>query len=110
VELGICTSTRGSTVVVALAGDIDIHTAPQLDELLAGLLTEGRTEVVVDLAGVSFLDSSALGVLIAAQRDLAAAGGGLRLAAPRPQVRKVFGITRLAEVIALFDDVDAACA
>ena len=109
-ELGICTSTRGTAVVVAVTGDIDIHTAPKLDEVLTGLLDEGRTAVVVDLAGVNFLDSSALGVLTAAQHDFAAAGGGLRLAAPRPHVRKVFGITRLTEVIPLFDDVDAACA
>ena len=110
VELDINTSRQGSTVVVALAGDVDIHTAPQVAELFAGLLAEGCTAVVVDLGDVNFLDSSALGILIAAQRDLAAAGGGLRLAAARPHVRKVFGITRLAEVIPVFDDVDTACA
>ena len=109
-ELGIETSDRGATVVMAVTGDIDIHTAPQLSERLEALRAEGRAAVVVDLAGVNFLDSSALGVLIAAHRELTEAGGGLRLAAPRPQVRKVFAIIRLAEVVPLFEDVDTACA
>jgi anti-sigma B factor antagonist len=110
VELGIETSTRGATVVVAVTGDVDIHTAPQVAERLDALRAEGCTAIVVDLSDVTFLDSSALGVLIAAHRELAGVGGGLRLAAPRPQVSQVFRITRLAEVIPLFDDVDAACA
>jgi len=110
VELHIETSARGAVVVVAITGDVDIHTAPQVGDRLAGLRADGCTTVVVDLTGVGFLDSSALGVLIAAHQELAEAGGELRLAAARPQVRKVFGITRLAEVIPLFDDVDAACA
>jgi anti-sigma B factor antagonist len=109
VELGIETSARGATVVVAVTGDVDIHTAPHLQDCLDALVAERRPAVVVDLAGVNFLDSSALGVLIAAQRQLGEAGGELRLAAPRAHVRKIFQITRLTEVIPLFDDVDAAC-
>lgn len=109
-ELGIETSDRGATVVMAVTGDVDIHTAPQVSERLEALRAEGRTAVVVDLSGVNFLDSSALGALIAAHREFTDAGGGLRLAAPRPHVRKVFAITRLAEVIPLFEDVETACA
>jgi anti-anti-sigma regulatory factor len=47
--------------------------------------------------------------LVAAHRDLAGAGGTLKLAAPRAHVLKVFRITRLSEVIPLFDSVDEAC-
>jgi anti-sigma B factor antagonist len=109
VELGIETSTRGADVVLAVAGDIDIHTAPQVRDRLAGLASDGCTSVIVDLAEVTFLDSSALGALVAAHRDLAAVGGSLRLAAPQPHVRKVFRITRLSDVIPLYDSVEAAC-
>jgi anti-sigma B factor antagonist len=108
VELGIETSRRGTTIVVAVAGDVDIQTAPQLRECLDALVADGRMAVVVDLAGVNFLDSSALGVLIAVQRQLIDAGGELRLARPRPHVRKIFGITRLTEVVPLFDDMESA--
>jgi anti-anti-sigma factor len=51
-----------------------------------------------------------LGALVAAHRALTGAGGSLKLAAPREHVQKVFRITRLAEVIPLFDSVDDACA
>jgi anti-sigma B factor antagonist len=108
--LGIETVTRGDDVVVALAGDIDIHTAPEIRDRLAQLRSAGSTSVVVDLSGVNFLDSSALGALVAAHRDFTDAGGSLKIAAPRAHVLKVFRITRLSDVIPLFDTVDAACA
>ena len=95
--------------MLALTGDIDIHTAPQVRDCLASLQADGTTSIVVDLAGVSFLDSSALGALVAAHRDLTSAGGRLKLAAPRPHVLKVFRITRLTDVMPIFDSVDAAC-
>ena len=108
-ELGICTSTRGSTVVVAVTGDIDIHTAPQLEQCLAGLLAEGRTEVVVDLAGVSFLDSSALGVLIEARTKLEDRTTFL-LAAPGLETHRALSISGLDQHLAVHDTVDAALA
>jgi anti-sigma B factor antagonist len=110
VDFGIDVTTRGDDTVLALIGDIDIHTAPQVRDHLAGLQSRGSTSIIVDLAGVNFLDSSALGALVAAHRDLAGAGGSLKLAAPRAHVLKVFRITRLSEVIPLFDSVDEACA
>jgi anti-sigma B factor antagonist len=110
VELGIETSTRGDDVVLTLAGDIDIHSAPLVRERLEELRASGSRSVVVDLGGVNFLDSSALGALVAAHRELNDAGGTLKLAAPRAHVLKVFRITRLSDVIPLFDSVEAACA
>lgn len=108
-DLAIDVSNRGSATVLALAGDIDIHTAPALREQLANLEADGAA-VVVDLAGVNFLDSSALGALVAAHRTLSDTGGSLRLAAPKAHVRKVFLITRLTEVIPLYESVEEACA
>jgi anti-sigma B factor antagonist len=110
VELGIDISTRGTDTVLALDGDIDIHTAPRVRDRLAALQAAGSTSVVVDLAGVNFLDSSALGVLVAAHRELSGAGGTLKLAAPRAHVLKVFRITRLDDVIRVYESVEEACA
>jgi len=110
VDLAIDVLTRGDDTVLRLAGDIDIHSAPEISEQLARLQADGSIVIVVDLSGVSFLDSSALGALVAAHRALTEAGGSLKLAAQREHVQKVFRITRLAEVIPLFDSVDDACA
>jgi anti-sigma B factor antagonist len=109
-DFGIDVSTRGDDTILTLSGDIDIHTAPEIRDRLAELRADGVRSIVVDLSGVDFLDSSALGAFVAAHRDLAGSGGQLKLAAPRSHVRKVFRITRLAEVIPLFESVDEACA
>lgn len=108
-ELAMEVSPRGDDLVLSVSGDIDLHTAPQIRARLAALHAEGHTSIVIDLGGVAFLDSSALGAFVAVHRELADAGGSLRLAAPQEHVRKVFRITRLVEVIPLYDTVDAAC-
>lgn len=106
-DLSIDVSTREASTVITLAGDIDLQTAPQLREQLASLPSEARI-VVVDLGAVEFLDSSGVGALVGAAAAMRAAGGSLRLACPPPRVQKVFRISRLAEVIPIYHDVDEA--
>ena len=65
--------------IVALAGELDLATAPGLQPALRGLLAQGRNRILIDLAEVTFMDGFALGVLIAAQRDVRRAGGRLRV-------------------------------
>jgi anti-sigma B factor antagonist len=107
-DLAITTSQRGACIVVALAGDIDMQTAPQLQERLVEFANDDLT-VVVDLNGVEFLDSSGLGALVGATNALQQAGGSLRLACPRPHVRKVLRISRIGDVIPIYDGVEDAC-
>jgi anti-anti-sigma factor len=109
VDLSIDVSARETSTVVTLAGDIDMQTAAALRERLAELDASAGT-VIVDLAGVEFLDSSGVGALVGAASALSATGGSLRLACPPPQVQKVFRISRLAEVIPIYDDVEVAAA
>ena len=106
-ELSIDVSTQEASTVITLAGDIDIETAPALREQLAALSPTVRI-VVVDLSAVEFLDSSGVGALVGAAAALREAGGSLRLACPPPRVQKVFRISRLAEVIPIYDDVGEA--
>jgi anti-anti-sigma factor len=61
--------------VVRLSGEVDMYTAPQLKQSMLGLIDEGAAKVVIDLSGVTFIDSTALGVLIGGVRRLRAAGG-----------------------------------
>jgi anti-sigma B factor antagonist len=105
-ELRVDAADRGDVSVLAPVGDIDLHTAPVVDRRIEELEAVGRRTVVVDLTGVEFLDSSGLGMFVAAQHRLSAAGGGLRIACPPPHAQKVFRITRLAEVIPVYDSVD----
>ena len=100
----------GAASVVTIAGDVDMSTAPQLEQRLDELTDTGATNLVVDLNAVEFLDSSALGVLVGVHKRLTAAGGSMRLVCSQPRIERIFAITRLTEVISVFETVDAATA
>ncbi len=90
-----------SATIVAVAGEIDLVTAPQLREILG----EQRGRVVVDLADVAYLDSSGLAALSEGYRDLLRDGGTLVVRAPQPHVRRVLELTGLGDWIAA-DEAD----
>jgi anti-sigma B factor antagonist len=88
---------EGDTVLRA-AGELDVNTAPELREQLARLINDGVRRIVVDLTDVSFVDSTALSVLVSALKRLRQADGDLALASPNPSVRRVFEITGLTRL------------
>ena len=98
---------RGCTVL-EVHGELDMATSPQLREGLQRLVDAGDRQVVVDLAGVSFMDSSGLGALVVMFKALRAVGGRLCLAAVQPAVRRVLTITSVDRVIDVYDSVPAA--
>lgn len=104
----VLNSTRvGDSVVVTVVGEADAMAAPQLDEFLGTVVAEERpTLLVVDLAGVEFLDSTGLGVIIKAlthQREL---GADLALISPTPRVAKVLDITGMDQVMSVGASLD----
>ncbi|WP_433128952.1 STAS domain-containing protein [Micromonospora sp. CA-240977] len=103
-------STRQGRIgtVVEVAGDLDMSTTPELRDQLRQLVENGVQTVVVDLTGVGFMDSSGLGALVVAYKDLRERGGSLALAGVDRSVRTVFSITSVDRVIDLFDTVDDA--
>jgi anti-sigma B factor antagonist len=84
--------------VVAAGGELDLYTAERLREKLADALELGGRRVLVDLTGVSFLDSTALGVLVGAAEALRSSGGQMVLVADDPRVTRVIEITGLGRV------------
>jgi anti-sigma B factor antagonist len=101
----------GGLLVVAPAGELDAFTAPELRSELHRLLEDASTRrLVVDLTAVTFLDSSALGVLVGALRRLRERGGELHLVQPRPTVRRIFEVTALDAVFTLHEARDEALA
>jgi len=85
-----------TTYVLALAGEIDLAQAAELDDELKSLFDEGTTQIIVDLLEVPFLESSALGVLLKYSRQLRANGGELTLVTDDVRVLRVIEITGLA--------------
>lgn len=86
-----------------LAGEVDAHTAPRLDEALAPLVDAGG-EVRLDISGVSFMDSSGLRVVIGATEATRAAGGDLVLVGPTDLVRRLLSVSGLTDHLTLVDE------
>src|SRR5215213_3665773 len=107
-ELDLATREEAGHTVLGVAGEVDVHTAPLLRRRALELLAAGRRQMVVDVGGVEFLDSSGLGVLVEIQTRLREAGGTLALARPADRIRKLFILTGLDEVFSVHDTVEGA--
>jgi anti-sigma B factor antagonist len=107
-ELGIDVRTVNSHAVVDVKGEIDVYTAPKLREKLIELVSEGTYDVVVNLEGVDFLDSTGLGVLVGALKRVKAHDGSLALVCTQDKILKIFKITGLTKVFPIHDSIDQA--
>lgn len=96
-----------ATTVLSVTGEVDLSTSEQLTEAVSAAVQASEVEVVeVDLAGVSFMDSAGLRVLVAGMKQADAQGVRLVASNPQPQVRKVFELTGLDEVLGLTNSAD----
>lgn len=100
-DLSLTTRDEAGFTVVAPSGEVDVFTAPALDEALEPLTSQPSPQVIVDLTGVDFLDSSGLGVLVKALKRVRDHEGTLRLVVTSDRIAKVFKVTGLDAVIPL---------
>jgi anti-sigma B factor antagonist len=105
VDLDVSTREEAGRVVVVAIGEVDVFTAPQLDHELSRLTADGRTDLVVDLSRVDFLDSTGLSVLVKALKRVREAEGRLDVVVSVERVAKVFRITGLDQLIPLHASV-----
>jgi anti-sigma B factor antagonist len=97
-------------VIVTLAGDLDIASAPAARERLLSLLRPGACRLVIDMSAVRYTDASGLAVLVNTKRRAILLGGELRLAALQPEVARVLTATGLSRHLAAYPTVGAAVA
>jgi anti-sigma B factor antagonist len=93
-EFALQVTENGYGPVVMLAGELDLASSGQFRECLHGLIGQ---HVTLDFSDVTFMDSTAIGVLVAAQRRSEKEGGEIVLHGVQPRQMKVFTITGLAE-------------
>ena len=96
--------------IVAVRGEIDLFTAPDLKATLVAAIDGGKTRVVVDLSDTTFLDSTALGVLIGAIKRLRARDGALTIVNVDQNIAKTFEITGLDQIFTISATRDEAIA
>ena len=90
---------KETVLVLQVEGELDIGSADALREALDAAESQGGDVVRVDAAGVRFLDSTALGVLLASAQRLSARGGRLELMNVSPAVRRILDMTLIARTV-----------
>jgi anti-sigma B factor antagonist len=100
------TSERHGGAQVALTGELDIATAPKLEDEVRRLEAEGRKLIVIDLRGLEFMDSSGLRALLAADTRARERGARLVLVRGDDRIQRVLRITRLDERLEIVDDAE----
>ncbi len=99
----------GGTAVVSLAGKVMLgEESTKIEALVRQLVGGGRLNIVMDLSGVTHIDSTGIGRFIACLSQVRRAGGKLRMAGAVGQVRDAFRVTRLDTVFQFEPDVETA--
>jgi anti-anti-sigma factor len=105
--LDLNTEAQGDGVRIVLSGELDISTAPRVEEELTRV-EEGRPAVILlDLRELEFMDSTGLRVIVSADGRAREAGRSLRLVRGPEAVQRIFRVTRLDERLEIGDDPDA---
>lgn len=110
-ELGLDTEVRPGYTLLTVSGEVDVYTAPLLRQRLVDLGSSGATRVVINLEPVEFLDSTGLGVLVAALNRFRRQDGDVELVCSQARILRVFEITGLTKVFTIhrsLDEVDAS--
>ncbi|MBA2476137.1 MAG: STAS domain-containing protein [Actinobacteria bacterium] len=96
--------------VIALTGEVDLYTAPELKQQLLEVVSGGARHVIVDFTDTTFIDSTTLGVLVGGVKRLRSNDGELALVCSDRNITKIFEITGLDRVFTIFATRDEAVA
>jgi stage II sporulation protein AA (anti-sigma F factor antagonist) len=90
----------GTTLVAKLTGELDHHTAPNLRDALDREISLNNTvNIVLDFDGVTFMDSSGIGVIVGRYKQISARGGKVMVIRVKPQVDKILEISGLKKIL-----------
>ncbi|MEO6502483.1 MAG: STAS domain-containing protein [Jatrophihabitantaceae bacterium] len=107
-NLRLTATSTGAQTVLDVGGEVDVHSATQLTDRLSQIIGSGQQSVVVDLSGLSFIDSTGLGALVAARNQAQQTGVVLRLVCRSDRLLKLFRITGLDAVFDIYPTLAAA--
>lgn len=94
--------------ILDINGEIDLYNAPEIKEVINGLIQEQKTNVIINLEKVSYIDSSGIGALISSLSNLKKYQGGLKIINVFASVRKVFELTKLTSFFEIYDSEEEA--
>ena len=100
---------REAAVVIDIKEErLDAHNSSDFKNQMLNLFEEGKVNLIIDMNGVRFVDSSGLGALVSGYKNANSREGNLKLCGLQSQVKSMFELTRLHRVFEIFPDVDEA--
>ncbi len=103
-------ATEGGARFIRVGGYLDFDMAPQFKKCIVRRIEEGDRVIVIDLSDVGFIDSTAIGVLVGALKRLGEVGGSMAVVCTSHNVRSIFEMVGLENVIPLYESRDDAVA
>jgi len=97
---------HGSWTILRVAGELDLHTSPLLQERLADMLGDGVSRLALDLQDVGFMDSSSLAVLVTVLKRLRERNGEMTLLGVNGSPLKVLALTGIDRVMTMYPTAD----
>lgn len=107
-DLTLVTREADGATIVAVEGEIDVYSAPKLRDKITELVAAGTYDIVIDMEGVEFLDSTGLGVLVGGLKKVRAHSGSLDLVCSQDRLLKIFRITGLSKVFTIHPSLEAS--
>lgn len=107
-EAGLTRERLADHTVIAITGELDIASTPSIRERLHVALQDAGAQVIIDLSGVTFCDTSGLAMLVGARRRREAKSATVILAAPRPQLARLLKVTGLLRAFTVHSSVTEA--
>ena len=102
---------RGDVRIIELSGKITIGSGDvKMRELIDNALEQGKTKILLDLAGVSTIDSSGIGEMVACYTTVTKQDGQLKILRMSPKINDIMQVTQLITVFDVFDDEEEAVA
>ncbi len=104
-QVGFKATQRNGWTILHVVGEIDMATAPRVRQHAIALVADGNLQLVIDMSGVDFCDSTGLGVLVAVVKRVRTAGGDLRLVTNDERLTALLELTRLDQVFDVYPRV-----
>ena len=104
-ELKISVTAGPAHTLVTVAGECDLNTGRQLRDVLTSEVSRGVRRLILDLSGLTFMDSTGMQVLLSIRTVLTVRGGTLALVSPQPVVARILELTGADQVIPIFDSL-----
>lgn len=101
---------RDGVSILDVVGEIDIYTTPQFKEAVSAVIDQNKSAIVINMAEVTYMDSSGFGTLLSATKRLRPVDGGLYLAACNDAIQRMLQITRLNTIFGVYATEDEALA